>query len=107
MPRYPGEYVDQVGSTVTGAVKGVVSSIGGGIRSAGDQLQSAVDQPFRMIGLKNSPLRIIHDPIDGVVRAVESGINHGVIEPLELVAGGITQGLDRVPETFADKLPRR
>lgn len=98
--QYPGEVVDQVAGGAAGAVKGVVSSVAGGIQGAGAQIQSAVDKPFQALGVPESPLRIVDKPISGVVSAGQNFVNRGVIESVETVGRGITDGLDEVPKTL-------
>ena len=123
MDQYPGEMIDQVAGGATGAVKGVLRSVSGGLQGAGEQVQSALDGPAHALGLRASPLRIIDRPIKGVVSAVENFVNQGVIGGVEMVGSGITSGIDEIPKTltsigenkgrgfelpeFLPKLPRR
>lgn len=100
MNKYPGELVDDVARGATGAVRNLVSSVAGGLRGAGDSVQSALDQPARAVGVSDSPARILHDPIAGVVGGWENFVNQGVIRSLEIVGDGITSGLDRIPHTL-------
>jgi len=106
--QYPGDIVDQIGGGVTGAIRGIGHSISGGITGAGEQVQAAADGVVRPLGLRNSPLRVIHHPIAGFIRAVD-GFFNGVLSGAESVGGGITEGLDTVPKTFLDgvKFPGR
>ena len=102
MEQYPGDVIDQVAGGATGAVKGVLRSVSGGLQGAGEQVQSAIDAPFNALGLRASPLRIIDRPIKGVVSAVENVVNRGVIESVEMVGNGITSGIDEIPKTLTN-----
>lgn len=101
MPQYPGEVVDDIGRSLTTAAKGLVSNISAGLRTAGDQVQQALDVPADALNLENSPFRIVHDPLEGSVRSTENSINQGFLNSLEIFWGAVTDGLDRVPKTFA------
>mgnify|MGYP001568120029 CR=1 FL=1 len=98
--QYPGEIINGIGSGITSAVKGVVSSISGGLQGAGESVQSTLDRPAHAIGVRANPLRIIDHPIKGVVRGTENAFNHGTLDTLEIVVGSIPAGLDEVPKTF-------
>ena len=98
--QYPGEIIDGIGSGLTGAVKSVLSSVSGGIQGAGEQVQSAVDRPFRAMGVRASPLRIIDHPLKGVVSAVENIVDNGAIRSVEMLAHGVTSGVDEIPKTL-------
>lgn len=102
MNKYPGDMVDEVARGATGAVRNLVSSVAGGLRGAGESVQSALDQPAKAVGVTDSPARIIDDPIKGVVAAWENGINQGVIRSIELIGDGITSGLDRIPKVLTN-----
>jgi hypothetical protein len=97
--KYPGALVDDVGRDIAGAVKGVISSVEGGLQNAGERLQSGLDRPAKMIGVQWGPFRIIHDPASAVVSIVGNGVT-GVVETVETMADGLTSGLDRVPDAF-------
>ena len=98
--QYPGDMIDGAARGITGAAKGIISSVASGLRGAGENVQGAVDGPFKAVGVKQSPLMIIHDPLNGVIGAVENAVNSGVISSVEMVGHGITSGVDRIPETF-------
>lgn len=100
MAQYPGEAVDQVGRSITGAAKGLISSVGNGISGAGESVQGALDAPARALGLRSSPFRIVDPPLKGVVHAATGLVNNGIINGVEDVAGGVTSGLDEVPKTL-------
>lgn len=65
-------------------------------------MQSALDQPAKAVGVMDSPARIIHDPVAGIVGAWENAINQGVLRSIEIVGDGITSGLDRIPKTLTN-----
>lgn len=100
MAEYPGETVDQVGRSITGAAKSLVSSVAGGLSGAGESVQDAADAPAKAIGLRGSPLRIVDPPLKGAVQAVRGLVNDGIIGGLEDIGSGITAGLDEVPKTL-------
>lgn len=97
--KYPGSLVDDVGRDIAGAVKGVIHSIGGGLQSAGERVQTGLDRPANWVGVKWSPFRIVHDPIAGAVSVAENGVT-GMVESVETLADGLTSGLDRIPDAF-------
>ena len=100
--KYPGDLVDDVARGATGAVRNLVSSVAGGLRGAGESVQSALDQPAKAVGVQDSPARILDDPIKGVVGAWENAINQGILRSIEIVGDGITSGLDRIPKTLTN-----
>ncbi len=102
MNEYPGDLVDNVVRGATGAVRNLVSSVAGGLRGAGESVQSALDQPAQAVGVQSSPARILDDPLKGVVGAWENGINQGIIRSVEILGDGITSGLDRIPKTLTN-----
>ncbi|MDP2660654.1 MAG: hypothetical protein Q8R28_07990 [Dehalococcoidia bacterium] len=101
MAEYPGQAVDAVGRSITGAAKGLVASVANGISGAGESVQGALDQPARALGLRSGPARIVDAPLKGVVRAAAGFVNNGIISGVEDIAGGITSGLDEIPQTLA------
>lgn len=98
--EYPGDIIDSVVGGITGGARGLVSSAAGGVRGAGASVQQAVDVPFQQLGIPSSPLRIVDDPLNGVVGAAENFVNGGIIGSAEMVGRGITSGLDRIPKTL-------
>jgi hypothetical protein len=102
MNQYPGDLLDNVARGATGAVRNLVSSVAGGLRGAGESVQSALDQPAQAVGVSDSPARILDDPLKGLVGAWENGINQGIIRSIEMVGDGITSGLDRIPKTLTN-----
>jgi hypothetical protein len=108
--QYPGQYVDDVVLGATGAVRGLVSSLAGGVRQAGESVQRALEVPTDAIGIKSGPGRIVHDPVNGLVGAAENFVNVGVVHSIEMVVQGVTDGLDRIPDTLMNsriKMGRR
>lgn len=97
--EYPGQVVDNLGRPLAAGVRGLVHSVVGGVRGVGNQVQSALDQPFSAFGMKSSPFRIIHHPVDAIVQVVENAGTQAV-NSIEMVAGGVTTGLDTVPQNF-------
>lgn len=98
---YPGETVDDLGRKVTSAIDGVGSSITKGIEDAGSNVQNAVDKPFQGLGVRASPLRILHGPVTGVVRAGSNFLSSGVLGSIEILGHGLTSGIDEVPKAFS------
>lgn len=99
MAQYPGEMVDQIGRTIAGGATQAIRGIGGGIRSTGSQVQMALDRTVQTVGLRNSPAKIIHYPLDAVVETAENALV-GVVTSISNIANGVTNGLDSVPQTF-------
>ena len=101
MNKYPGEVADQIGGGLIGGLKGVVSSITGGIMSAGESVQRGLDKPADALRLKHSPFRVIDDVLDGTMMAGEGYVNRGVLDGIATACNKLTDGLDKVPDTFA------
>ena len=97
--EHPGEMVNNFGRPLASSARGLVGTIGSGIRGIGGQVQGALDQPAQAAGLKSSPFRIIHYPVDAVLLAAEDA-GAGVVNSIERVAGGVTTGLDTVPQNL-------
>lgn len=101
--KWPGEVVDEVGGGITGAVQSIVSTIGGGIRNAGEKLQEGLDKPADSMGLNHSPFRIIDDPLKGTTMAMEGAINDGAIDGVRVFWSSVTDAIDRIPDTFVPR----
>lgn len=103
--KWPGEMVDEFGHAVTRGAQQIISTIGGGIRQAGESVQQGLDKPAEALNLKHSPFRVIDDPLKGASLASERLINDGVIDGIRTFYDSITDGLDRIPDTFAGRGP--
>ena len=105
MAQTPGEIVESVGRPIAGGANSLISGVTDGVRGVGSQLQDALDQPAHAVGLKSSPFKIVHHPINAVVGVVSGGL-HSVVNGVASVAEGVTTGLDEVPNTLAGAMPK-
>lgn len=99
---YPGGVADSIGGGLINGVKGIVSGIAGGIEGAGEAVQQGLDKPAEALRLRHSPFRIIDDVLDGTVRSVKESINDGLADPTATFFSKVTDGLDKVPDTFVN-----
>ena len=97
--KHPGDLIDDIGDKVTGAAQDLVHTIGSGVKGAGEGVQQALDKPAQALKLRHSPFRMVDDPLKAVITVVENGAV-GVIDAGRIVADSITDGLDRIPDTF-------
>lgn len=105
--KWPGEVLDGFGHAITGGAQQVVATIGGGVRQAGEMLQQGLDKPAEALNLKHSPFRVIDDPLKGATMSVENVVNRGVIDSVRIFWDSVTDGIDRIPDTFAPRDGRR
>lgn len=101
MNKYPGDVADEIGGGLVNGAKGVVASVAGGIMSAGESVQRGLDKPADALRLKHSPFRVVDDALDGSVMSVSNVLSNGVLTSIATFWGKVTDGLDKVPDTFA------
>lgn len=95
MQNYPHHIITGAVDGIARGAEGVVGAITNGLQSAGNQIQSAVDAPFRQVLSVDSPTHVPGDVLDGVVGAAKNAINNGVIGSAREVGHGINRALDR------------
>lgn len=103
MNQYPGDVADQIGGGLLNGVEGLVSGVANAIGSAGEAVQRGLDKPADALNLKHSPFRVIDDVLDGTVESTEQSINNGIFRPLGHFFDKVTDGLDKIPDTFAGR----
>ena len=91
---YPHRLVGGVIDGVAEAVKGVVSSVVGGIQGTGEQVMRATDAPLKATLGIEGPLRIIDGVADGATNAARTFVNQGIIEPIQQFGEGVSVALD-------------
>lgn len=90
----PHRAVDSLLDGVADSAKGVVTSIIGGLRGAGEGVASALDKPFNDVTGKEGPHRMIDAALNGYADAVQNAINNGYIESLKKLGEGVAKALD-------------
>ena len=90
----PHRVVDNLLDSVADSAKGVVGSIIGGLKDAGEGVAVALDKPFKELMGKSGPHRIIDCALDGYADAVQNFVTNGAINSLKMVGGGISNALD-------------
>lgn len=90
----PHRVVDSLLDGVANSAQGVVASIIGGLKGAGEGMSVALDKPFKELTGKSGPLCIIDRALNGYADAVKNGINNGGIASLKIMGEGITRALD-------------
>lgn len=90
----PHRAVDSLLDGVADSAKGVVTSVIGGLRGAGEGVAEALDKPFKEVTGREGPHRMVDAVLDGYADAMQNNINNGVIESLKKLGEGIAKALD-------------
>lgn len=99
----PHRAIDGALDGMAGGAKQVATSIGSGLKGAGEAVMSGLDAPIKMAVDRDGPHRMLDDVLDGNVDAVVGAFTQGVMGPLQTVGEGIAKALDRPPRDLLGK----
>ena len=96
----PHRMVDSALDGLAEGAKGLLRTVTGGLKGAGESVCGALDRPPSELGGPEGPHRIADRVLDGEVDAGEKAVNEGIIGSLQVMGEGIARGLDQPVEQF-------
>ena len=96
----PHRVVDSLLDSAADGAKSLVSGITGALEGLGNGVQNGLDQPFKVFGGTDQPLRIVDRLFDGALHAGVNAINQGGIETLKTGGESVAHALDHPVENF-------
>ena len=96
----PHRIVDSVLDSVANGAKGLVTGLSGAVMSAGEGIQSGLDQPWKSVGGPEQPLRVVDRLLDGAIHAGVNAVNQGVIETVKQGGEAVQGALDHPVDNF-------
>lgn len=95
LPQPPHKIVDQALNGLANGVSGLIRSAATGIKSAGNSINTSLDEPLRALGITEGPHHVIGDLIDAGVDAGANFPTSGIIDSLKIMGQGMSRALDR------------